>query len=258
MATGLLVLCVGQATRLVEYLTGHDKRYTGVIRLGVTTTTGDAEGQAVTTRPVPDLTPRAVEDTLRKFTGPLMQVPPAHSALKVDGRRAYALARAGNAPEMAPRPVAIHSLTGRLVAPDSIAIDVTCSAGTYIRSLARDIGEDLGCGAHLAALRRESAGPFRVEQAVSLQALERLAAAGDLEGILLSIDEGIRDMEAALVNDEAADIIANGGWWATECGVERAAEVARIYSAKGDFVGVGSVSSSGEIRPMKVLRRRKS
>ena len=258
MATGLLVLCAGQATRLVEYLTGHDKRYTGVIRLGVTTATDDAEGELIAERPVPVLTPGLLEAALETFRGLLMQVPPAHSALKVDGKRAYQLARAGNAPEMAARPVTIRALTAALITRDSIRMDVTCSAGTYIRSLARDLGEALGCGAHLSALRRESAGMFRVEDAVSLEALERLAAAGELEEILLPIDEGVCDLNAALIEDEAARIITNGGWWATESGGAREAAVARIYSASGEFIGVGSVSSLGEIQPIKVLRRRKS
>lgn len=253
MATGLLVLCLGQATRLVEYLTGHDKHYTGEIVLGRTTSTDDAEGETMTEAAVPGIDQRRLRDLEQRFSGEILQLPPAVSAVKVDGRRAYAVARAGSEPRLEPRWVAVHQLTLESGSPGRVAIDVRCGAGTYIRSLARDIGNVLGCGAHLGSLRRHAAGPFAVEDAISLEVLEQLATRGQIHSAVLPADEGMVDHDAAIVGPSGTRRFGHGLAHLAPGGAQRAAEAARIYSESGAFLGVGLVSSSGEIRPVKVL-----
>ena len=253
MATGLLVLCLGNATRLVEYLTGHDKRYSGEIALGVTTTTADAEGEPTATRPVPPLAEATLRAIEQRFTGDLQQAPPAFSAIKVEGRRAYDLARAGELSGLPPRPVRIHSLQLATIAPGRLSIEVHCGAGTYIRSLARDIGETLGCGGHLAALRRHSAGPFSLGTAITLDELQEYAGNGELPHLLIPPDEGIVAHPAAIVVVDGARRFRNGLMHRAEHGSGTPIAAARVYSTEGDFLGVADVSDSGEIRPAKVF-----
>jgi tRNA pseudouridine55 synthase len=255
MATGLLIVCLGSATRLVEFMVGHDKRYHGAVRLGETTTTDDAEGEVLTRRSVPELTDDDLERAAAPFRGSVRQRPPAFSALKVGGKRAYQLARAGQAVEPAEREVTIHLLDVRQLSRDEVAIDVHCSAGTYVRSLARDLGETLGCGGHLSALRRETVGAFRVEQALTLDALEAVAQVGRVDEFLLPPDEAVSGLEAGVLNQEASDILCHGGWWRSDEPLLRSADPLRIYSSDGEFVGVGSAAESGEIRARKVFKR---
>jgi tRNA pseudouridine55 synthase len=173
LASGLLPLCFGEATKFAQFLLDATKRYTATVRFGVTTTTGDAEGQVLEMRPVA-LARSDVEAVLRDFTGRLAQVPPAFSALKFEGRSHYEYARAGIE---VPRPArAIEILDLSLLAwtaPDAV-LDVTCSKGTYVRVLAEDIGRELGCGAHLAGLRRTATGGFGIADAVTLERLEAM------------------------------------------------------------------------------------
>lgn len=257
MATGLLVLCLGQATRLVEYLAGHDKRYTGEIVLGRTTATDDAEGETTRERPVPPVTEGELRELERRFTGQLMQLPPAFSAIKVAGKRAYAIARDGEVPKLEPRAVVVHGLSLARVGPERISVELHCGPGTYVRSLARDMGEALGCGGHLGSLRRLRAGPFRVEDATTLERLEAVAVRGELEDLLLPCDEGMGAHEAAILGDDGGRRFDHGLMHRAARGSERAADAARIYSTSGEFLGVGSVSSLGEIRPLKVLNLQK-
>jgi len=258
MASGLLVLCLGRATRLVEYLTGHDKRYRGTITLGRNTTTDDAEGEVTLERPVPDIKDAALEAVLAGFQGAIQQRPPAFSALKVDGKRAYVLAREGADPALPPRPVTIHEITGAFTSATEIDLTVHCSAGTYIRSLARDMGEVLGCGGHLSALRRLSAGPFQSEDAFSLAQVDAAVEAGELEPLVLPADEGLLEFEAAILGSEGVAAVAHGVAWIPPLGPLRSADRLRIYGHDGTFVAVGSLSTLGEIRPSKVFLRNKS
>jgi tRNA pseudouridine55 synthase len=258
MATGLLVLCLGNATRLVEFLTGHDKRYTGTVTLGRTTTTDDAEGETLAEFQTPTLNQPQVDAVAARFQGEQGQTPPAYSALKVAGRRAYALARAGEAPQLPARRVTIHAFESRLAGPATIAVDVTCSSGTYIRSLARDVAVALGSGGHLSALRRERVGPFSLGDAMSLESIEAATAAAELEALLIPADEGICGMDAAIIEASAALAVANGIRWNTPNPPPNDLAAVRIYAASGSFIGVGSVSSFGEIHASKVLLRDKS
>ncbi len=176
MATGVLVLGVNRATRLLGHLMLTDKTYEATVRLGVATTTDDAEGEVTATEPAAFLQPDAVEAEFARLVGDILQVPTAVSAIKVDGQRAYARVRAGEKVELKARPVTIHSLEvgAQRTAGDWLDVDISvrCSSGTYIRAIARDVGAALGVGGHLTALRRTAVGPFGVDEARTLEELD--------------------------------------------------------------------------------------
>jgi len=178
LATGVLPLCFGAATKFSQGHLDADKTYEATLRLGVTTSTGDAEGEVLAERPVPAIAPEQLEAVRQRFLGRIAQVPPMHSALKKDGKALYEYARAGVEIERSPREVRIIELKMALAGVDesdpAIKIEVTCSKGTYIRTLGEDIGQALGCGAHLTRLRRTATGPFHAAQCLTLEALEAL------------------------------------------------------------------------------------
>jgi tRNA pseudouridine55 synthase len=204
LASGLLPLCFGAATKFSQASLDADKRYTATLGLGVTTTTGDLEGEVVERRPV-NLDRAAIDAVLQRFTGALLQRPPMHSALKHEGRALYEYARRGIEVQREPRPVNVHALTlldwqGH----DTLVLDVHCSKGTYVRTLAEDIGAALGCGAHLAALRRTASGTLDVAAAVTLDALAAMAGP-ERDARLLPPDVLLADWPAwRLSADEAA------------------------------------------------------
>ncbi|ENV61891.1 tRNA pseudouridine(55) synthase TruB [Acinetobacter soli] len=174
LATGLLPICLGEATKFSHYLLDSTKRYQTVVKLGQTTTTGDVEGDIVQTRPVPVLTRDLIETVLAQFRGEIQQIPPMYSALKRDGRPLYELARKGVEIEREARPITIYDLSLIDFNADSLTLDVTCSKGTYIRVLGEDIGEALGCGGHLKALHRTQTGHFDLIPEYTLEYLEQL------------------------------------------------------------------------------------
>lgn len=186
LATGVLPLCFGAATKFSQLHLEADKSYEATIQLGICTTSGDAEGEVSSRRPVPTITASQLEAVRERFTGPIAQVPPMYSALKKDGKALYEYARQGIEVERASREVKIHSLKIQPgLAPETLDIFVSCSKGTYIRTLGQDIGEALGCGGHLTALRRVATGPFGAAQCLSLEALEALPEAERLDRLLL-------------------------------------------------------------------------
>jgi len=252
-ATGLLVLCLGRATRLVEYMTAHDKRYEGIITLGTRTDTDDADGQVTGTTAIPAVTAARLRELEDAFTGTLHQRPPAFSAISVGGSRAYASARRGEAVVLPGRTVRVHSLQLSLLPGERLCVRAHCGPGTYIRALARDIGDHLGCGAHLSALRRLSAGSFSVADAVTLDGLGGAVEGGRLAELLLPPDEGVRDMQAALIGSERGALITHGEPLALHEAPWRAAPSVRIYDAAGAFLGIAEVTEGGIIRPIKVL-----
>lgn len=198
MATGVLVVCVGQATRLSEYLLGHDKTYRATIRLGVETNTYDADGEVTATHDV-SVERVEVERALTHFVGEIQQVPPMVSAIKRGGQKLYELARQGIEIDREARAVIVHAIDLRdYQAPDAV-IDVRCSAGTYIRSIAHDLGAALGTGGHLIDLRRTAAGPFTIEQAVPLDVFEAAAREGRWETLLHPSDEALSDWPVAVI-----------------------------------------------------------
>jgi tRNA pseudouridine55 synthase len=205
-ATGVLPIALGQATRLVEYLADARKGYRATIALGVRTETDDAEGAVVERRAPPPLDAAALESVLAHFQGPIMQVPPAYSALHHQGKRLYELARAGVAPEIAARPVTIDSLSLLDWTPPLLEVEVVCGKGTYIRALARDIGEQLGCGAHLARLTRTFVGRFGLDTALGLDALTPEA----LQSRLLPPALAVAEWPQVAVSAEEARALRNG------------------------------------------------
>lgn len=212
LATGLLPLCFGEATKLAGSLLGSRKAYIAECRLGITTDTADSEGEIVQQRPVPPLDDAMIETALAKLRGSILQVPPMYSALKRDGERLYAKARRGETIEVAPREVEVHQLTLLSRTDDTLQLLVECGSGTYVRSLAADLGEDLGCGAHLTALRRSWVEPFREPNMVTLEHLQQAAEQGDeaLLSLLLPVSAGLSDIPAVLLDETQSMAIARG------------------------------------------------
>jgi tRNA pseudouridine(55) synthase len=215
MATGLLILGVGAATRLLGYVGGHDKTYEATIRFGQTTVTDDREGEVLSTTSATHLDDDAIRAALAAQTGPLQQVPSSVSAVKVDGRRSYDRVRAGEAVELAPRSVTVHALeVHRIERPtaDLVDVDVTvaCTAGTYIRAIARDSGAALGVGGHLTALRRTVSGPFTVAQAAPVEDAAAALAAGGGAGVLGLTEAATLVFPARPVSDEEARALTYG------------------------------------------------
>ncbi len=209
-ATGLLAIALGEATKTVPYITDALKAYSFTVRLGQATNTDDAEGEVIATsdaRP----TDAEIKDALHRFVGDIEQVPPAFSAVKVDGERAYAKARAGEEMVLSSRPLYVESLllTGR---PDSdtVTLEMVCGKGGYVRSIARDLGAALGCHAHVLTLRRTWSGPFRTEDAVSLEAIEAEARSEALDRFLRPLEEGLADLPQVTCNESAAVRLRNG------------------------------------------------
>ena len=212
MATGLLPLCFGEATKLAGNLLGARKAYRAECRLGITTTTADREGEVLRERPLPTLDDAAIEAALAPLRGRIMQVPPAYSALKQGGERLYLKARRGELVETPPREVDVHRLVLLSRTADTLVLEVECGSGTYIRSLAVDLGEALGCGAHLSVLRRLWVEPFRAPRMVTLAELEQAAGQGDeaLHGWLLPVAAGLADWPELQLDETQSQAIARG------------------------------------------------
>lgn len=209
-ATGVLVLCVARATRIARYFEGLDKAYRTVLKLGVVTDTGDGGGISQEIRSVPDLSSEQIEVALEPFRGKITQQPPSYSAIKVDGERLYVRARRGEKVSAPLREVTIRKLELESFDGDELTLFVECSKGTYIRSLAYDIGQRLGCGAHCMHLVRTKVGPFTLEEASGLEQLEELGERGALEK-LLGIDEALsRFLEPVTLTPEGATFLAHG------------------------------------------------
>lgn len=248
LATGLLPLCFGQATKVSAFLLDADKGYMADVKLGQTTASGDAEGDVVEQRDVPEISLAALEDVLDEFRGPIDQVPPMYSALKHKGRRLHDLARAGIEVERKPRRVTIHSLEALNFNAPHLALKVTCSKGTYIRSLAMDIGERLGCGAHLSGLRRESSGPFSLTDAVPLDQLMEMEAA-EARALLLPPDAALAAFPRVTLDATDATDIGHGKVVDTDFA---AAGHVRIYSAER-FMGIGTIDDGGRLRVRRLF-----
>ncbi len=209
MATGVLVMCVGQATRISEYLLGHDKTYRATIRFGVETNTYDADGEVVATHAV-QVERAEVEQVLHSFVGEIRQIPPMYSALKRDGQKLYDLARQGIEIEREARAVTVYTIDLRDYQAPDVTIDVHCSAGTYIRSIAHDLGVMLGTGAHLMVLTRTASGPFTEQQAIELDAFEASAREGQWQTLLQSMDEALSDWPLVVIDEADRARVLNG------------------------------------------------
>ncbi len=258
-ATGVLVVCLGQATRIVEYLAGTGKSYRADIELGVTTDTYDAAGKVVARGDPSAITVERLEHVLGSFRGAQPQVPPMHSAVHYKGRRLYELAREGVEVDRQARQVEITRLELLSWRPPRFTVEVSCSGGTYIRSLAHDIGQALGCGAHLCNLVRTTSGPFRVEQSVSLAVLDEAFRSGGVGPYLQPLDDVLLDWPAAILDDEWADQVrkgvdvelpsaGNGGPAGGRC---------RAYSSDGCFLAILARTEAGLWHPEKVFDLRR-
>jgi tRNA pseudouridine55 synthase len=210
MATGVLLVCIGKATRVSEYLMAGQKVYRARVRLGITTDTYDVEGQVVASASVDDVTRAEVEATLTRFRGAIEQVPPMYSALKHKGERLHRLARQGVEVKREPRQVEISRLALTEWEPPECTLEVTCSPGTYVRALAHDLGQALGCGAHLTGLVRLASGRFRLEDSVTLDVFAQAAAEGRWTDLLHPVDAALAHFPALHLDAEAARWLCSG------------------------------------------------
>ena len=210
LAEGVLPICFGQATRLMEDVVSGRKRYRMTMRLGATSTTYDAEGDITESAYPVELTRREIETALVNFVGRIEQVPPMYSAIKVDGRRLYELARAGKEVERTPRPVQVYEIHIDEISLPYLRLTVDCGKGTYLRSIAHDLGQALGCGGYVTELCRLSCGRFKAEHGVTLEGLEDSAAEGDWRVHLQPVDWALRDYPALRVTSDQATAIKNG------------------------------------------------
>lgn len=248
LATGVLPLALGQATRLSEYLLGGDKRYRATLKLGETTASYDSEMPVLETRPVA-VTEVQFQAALAPFRGDIQQVPPAYSAIQLGGQRAYDLARKGQPVELPPRPVTIYTLNLHDWQPPFAVVDVHCSSGTYIRSMAHDIGQTLGCGAHLTALQRTQAGPYALADSYTLEDIETAFASGIGDTLLLSMASALEDWPMVMLSDaDALELIYGRSLPLTT----PAEGLARACLENGSLVAVVH-AQGGRWRPVKVL-----
>ncbi|MBW7900019.1 MAG: tRNA pseudouridine(55) synthase TruB [Rhodocyclaceae bacterium] len=247
LASGLLPLCFGEATKFSADLLDADKTYEATLRLGATTTTADAEGEVLEWRPV-NVGEAEVAAALPRFTGAIEQVPPMYSALKRDGRPLYELARQGVEVERAARAVFIHELTLLGVSGEDVSIRVTCSKGTYVRTLAEDIGAALGCGAHLVALRRTRVGPLDLAGARTLADIEACAEEAQ-DGLLLPVDTLLAGLPPVVLDAAAALRFGNGNPVAADL-----AGPCRVY-ADGRLLGLGRGDGAGLLHPKRLVAR---
>ncbi len=250
-ASGVLVILLGPAVRLSEYVSASDKRYQATIKLGATSSTFDGEGEVTQRDPVnlDALTEEQFEDILQEFIGEIIQVPPVHSAIKIDGKKAYERARDGEEVEMEPRTINVYSLELLEWAPPEVVIDVFCSSGTYVRSLANDLGERLGVGAHLVGLRRTKSGRFTLRDAVSLRRLRESFELGDWGQFLIPASEALGDWPAVELSPDAVEQLRHGHRVPAE---EGATGWARAITEQGDLVALVEVVEGGW-QPRKVF-----
>ncbi len=260
MATGVLLVCLGQATRLAEYLMAGRKQYRATIVLGKSTDTYDAEGEVTAEAGQTDLSRHEIEAALAEFVGAIEQVPPMYSALKHEGEPLYKLARRGETVERAPRQVEIDAIELLDWTPPSLIVQLSCSSGTYVRSLAHDLGQRLGSGAYLAALIRLSSGHFKLEDAVSLARLEEAFEHGQEQHYLLPMDEALIDWPALVLGSEDARRIVHGQAVSgpppdiPTNGDGAGEALARAYSLDGDFLAIVAYHAETERwRPHKVF-----
>ena len=247
-ATGLLPLCLGEATKFSQFLLDADKTYLAEVKLGVRTSSGDLDGDVISTRNV-KVTEREVRDALQLFVGEIDQVPPMHSALKHHGKPLYEYARQGIEIPRQARRVKVHSIALQDLHGDLCRLHVHCGKGFYVRALADELGEQLGCGAHLVGLRRLGVAGFQVEEAVTLVQLQTLEG-DELDAVLRPADAMILDLPEIALDVEAEWQLTHGQpVWLPRLKVD---DVYRIYGAKGLFLGVAHVNAEGKLAPKRL------
>lgn len=254
LATGMLPICFGEATKFSQYLLESDKQYSVVMKLGEKTTTGDAEGDIVLTRPVENITPQRINEILKKFIGKISQVPPMFSAIKQGGRPLYELARQGVEVPRIPRSVTIYHLVCHDLKKDLLSFTVKCSKGTYIRTLAEEIGEALGTCAHIQSLHRDYVSPYQEAKMYSFLEIEKIIQKSDLSGLyslLRPIESSVETLSFIKLSTSAAFYIRMGQSvmaphiLTTGC--------VRLYAEDNTFMGVGEVLADGRVTPRRLL-----
>lgn len=255
LATGVLPLCFGEATKFSQYLLSSDKKYWVKIKLGVATDSGDADGQVVRTAPVEGITAERVEDALRFFRGEIDQVPSMFSAIKHRGQPLYKLARQGIEIEREARRVTVYSNELLAVEGESLTLAIHCSKGTYVRTIAEELGEILGCGAHVFALRRTAAGPYDEEDLVTFEELAAAREKGSLDPFLLPVASAVRGWPEVRLTDNTAYYLRQGQPvivpHAPTSGWVRLSEVVADKSTK--FIGVGEILDDGRVAPRRLV-----
>lgn len=250
-ASGVLVVLLGPAVRLSEYVSASDKRYQAVILLGKTTDTYDADGRVLSSNPVDNISEAQFEEALQQFVGEIEQVPPPYSAIKIKGRKAYEMAREGEDFDLQPRKINVYSLELLEWAPPEAVIDVYCSSGTYIRSLANDLGKMLGCGAHLIGLRRTKSGRFTLRDAVPLRKLRESFDDGSWYQYVIPAAEALSDWPSIELTEANVDAIRHGHRVPGEAGIGK---MARGISLEGELVALLEFDpASNEWQPKKVF-----
>lgn len=252
LASGLLPLCFGEATKLSQFLLDADKTYWVAIRLGETTSTYDAEGAVLESRPV-TVDRHDIDRALLRFRGEIEQIPPAYSAIKQGGQPLYKLARAGVPVKPAPRRVTVHEIRMLDWQTERLELEITCTKGTYIRSLAHDLGQVLGCGAHVAELRRLALGDLRAEQAVGLGHMQRLSGPDECADLLLPVDRAAERLPPVSLSANAAYYLCQGQVISSGSGLPRGQ--VRLYEAGGRFLGLGEVLEDGRVAPRRLIRQ---
>jgi tRNA pseudouridine55 synthase len=249
MATGVLPLCLGEATKVAGYITESNKAYDAVVRLGAETDTQDAEGKVVAEAPVPPLTTARLEEVLGRFRGTFEQVPPMYSAVKVGGKRLYELARAGEEVERAARQVTVYELLLRDFSATHLTLSVRCSKGFFVRTLAYDVGRALGCGAHLEALRRTHSGSFTLAQALPLaEVVELVKQPEALAKRLLPLSEALVDLPVVRVSAADAERVSHG----VPLEAPQQPGRVRVVGPTGTLLAVAEVER-GRLRYLRVL-----
>jgi tRNA pseudouridine55 synthase len=251
-ATGLLPICLGEATKFSSYGLESDKRYTATMKLGITTSTGDIEGEILTRQQV-TVSQSDIDRTFPQFRGHINQIPPIYSALKVAGKPMYDYARKGIAVERKARAVEIKKLECVSFAASELVIDVVCSKGTYIRTLAEDIGSALGCGAHLGALRRTISGPLAIEQAITLDQLDALTEI-ERDARLLPVDALLLHLPSIVLDSRMVAWLQQGK--IQQAHSDWAAGVVRVYDVHGVFVGLVEISTDRQFKAKRLIAER--
>ena len=250
MATGLLPICLGEATKFSHRLLDAHKSYIATIQLGITTSTGDQEGEVISEKEVV-LNEAQLKDTLKKFMGDMTQIPPMYSALKFEGKPLYEYAREGIEIERKSRQIKIFDIKLINIEKSIITIEVLCSKGTYIRTLAEDIGQTMGCGAHLKGLERTQTGNFQLSEALSIEALEAMPMASR-EKALMPIDVLLEELSSIKLNMAELDAIKKGQ---SIDFISKNDKEVRLYSPSGQFVGVGQSDLKGRLFPKRLIAK---
>ncbi|MFQ5994056.1 MAG: tRNA pseudouridine(55) synthase TruB [Acidiferrobacterales bacterium] len=250
IATGLLPLCFGEATKISQFLLNADKRYRTVFKLGESTTTFDCEGEVVESRPA-RVTRREIERALRRFEGQIEQLPPMFSAIKRGGTSLYKLARKGIEVEREPRQVTVHEMQCIDLREDQLDLEIHCSKGTYIRALAHDLGVFLGCGAHVARLRRMAVGELLVEDAVGLDQLQAAGSQQAREALLLPVDVALAGLPDVYLTPLAVHYLCRGQ--AVSVRHSHRPGWVRLYAEGPRFLGMGQILDDGRVAPRRLL-----